>query len=52
MTEIGTVALKCSNSKCICQKFNKFGVNIALNQISDWSEFIRSLIAMLFGSST
>ena len=25
MTDIGTVALKCSNSKRICQTLNKFG---------------------------
>ena len=35
MTDIGTVALKCSNSKCICQTLNKFGEYIALSQISD-----------------
>ena len=35
MTDIGTVAMKCSNSKCICQTLNKFGEYIALNQISD-----------------
>ena len=31
MTDIGTVAMKCSNSKCICQTHNKFGAFIALN---------------------
>ena len=35
MTDIVTVALKCSNSKCICQTLNKFGACIALNQISE-----------------
>ena len=35
MTDIGTVALKCSNSKRICQTLNTFGAYIALNQISD-----------------
>ena len=30
MTDIGTVAMKCSNSKCICQTLNKFGTFIAL----------------------
>ena len=34
MTDIGTVALKCSNSKYTCQTLNKFGACIALNQIS------------------
>ena len=31
MTDIGTVALKCSNSKRIRQALNKFGACIALN---------------------
>ena len=31
MTDIGTVAMKCSNSKCVCQALNKFGAFIALN---------------------
>ena len=31
MTDIGTVAIKCSNSKCKCQTLNKFGAFIALN---------------------
>ena len=31
MTDIGTVAIKCSNSKCNCQTLNKFGAFIALN---------------------
>ena len=31
MTDIGTVAMKCSNSKCNCQTLNKFGAFIALN---------------------
>ena len=35
MTDIGTIAMKCSNSKCICQTLNKFGAYIALNQISE-----------------
>ena len=35
MTDIGTVAMKCSNSKCIGQTLNKFGEYIVLNQISD-----------------
>ena len=35
MTDIGTVALKCSNSKLICQTLNKFGACIVLNQISE-----------------
>ena len=34
MSDIGIVAMKCSNSKCICQTLNKFGACIALNQIS------------------
>ena len=33
MTDIGTFAMKCSNSKYICQTLNKFGAYIALNQI-------------------
>ena len=51
MTDIGTIALKCANSKCICQTLNKFGEYIALNQISDCSEFIWSLFAVLSGGS-
>ena len=35
MNVIGTVAMKCSNSKYICQTQNKFGAYIALNQISE-----------------
>ena len=35
MTDIGSVALKCSNSKCIYQTLNIFGAYIALNQISE-----------------
>ena len=35
MTDIGTIAMKCSNSKYICQTQNKFGAYIALNQISE-----------------
>ena len=31
MTDIGTFAMKCSNSKCNCQTLNKFGAFIALN---------------------
>ena len=31
MTDIGTIAMKCSNSKYICQTLNKFGAFIALN---------------------
>ena len=31
MTDIGTIAMKCSNSKCICQTLNKFSAFIALN---------------------
>ena len=34
MTDIGIVAMKCSNSKCICQTLNKFSACIALNHIS------------------
>ena len=49
MSDIGKVALKCPNSKCICQTLNKFGVYIALNQISDLLEFIWSLFAVLSG---
>ena len=35
MTDIETVALKCSNSELICQTLNKFGACIVLNQISE-----------------
>ena len=52
MSDIGKVALKCPNSKCICQTLNKCGVYIALSQISNWSEFIRCLVAIIFGSSS
>ena len=31
MTDIGTIAMKYSNPKCICQTLNKFGTFIALN---------------------
>ena len=31
MTDIGTVAMKCSNSKCNIQTLIKFGAFIALN---------------------
>ena len=31
MTDIETIAMKCSNSKNICQTLNKFGAFIALN---------------------
>ena len=31
MTDIDTVAMKCSNSKCICLTLNKFVAFIALN---------------------
>ena len=31
MTDIRTVAMRCSNLKCICQTLNKFGTFIALN---------------------
>ena len=51
MTDIGTVAMKCSNSKCICQTLNKFGAFISLNLnlrlITDSFKFI----AVLSGSS-
>ena len=48
MTDIGTVAMKCSNSKCICQTLNKFGAFIALNSnlrlITDSLKFSCSVI--------
>ena len=31
MNDIGTIAMKCSNSKCICQTLNKLRAFIALN---------------------
>ena len=49
---VGTIAMKCSNSKCICQTLNKFGAYIALNQISDWSVFIWILVGVISGSSS
>ena len=46
MTDIGTVAMKCSNSKCNCQTLNKFCAFIALNSnlrlITDNLKFISS----------
>ena len=48
MTDIGTIAMKCSNSKCICQTLNKFGAFIALNSnlrlITDSLKFSCSVI--------
>ena len=48
MTDIGTVAMKCLNSKCICQTLNKFGAFIAFNSnlrlITDSFKFICSII--------
>ena len=48
MTVIGTVVMKCSNSKCICQTLNKFGAFIALNSnlrlITDSLKFSCSVI--------
>ena len=52
MTDVGTIAMKWSNSKFICQTLNKFGAYIALNLISDWSEFIWCLVAMISGNSS
>ena len=49
MTDIGIVAMKCSNSKCICQTLNKFGAFIALNSnlrlITDSLKFSCSFIS-------
>ena len=46
MTDIGSIAMKCSNSKYICQTLNKFGSFIALNSnlslITDNLKFICS----------
>ena len=48
MTDIGTIAMKSSNSKCICQTLNKFGAFIALNSnlrvITDSLKFSCSVI--------
>ena len=48
MTDIRTVAMRCSNLKCICQTLNKFGTFIALNSnlrlITDSFKFNCSLI--------
>ena len=48
MTEIGTVALKCSNSKCICQTLNKFGAYIVLNSNLRLITKIWCLVSMIF----
>ena len=52
MTDIGTIAMKCSNSKCICQTLNKFGAFIALNSnlrlITDSLKFSCSVIWLFY----
>ena len=52
MTDIGTIAMKCSNSKNICQTLNKFGAFIALNSNLRLITDNLSLVALIFGSSS
>ena len=52
MIDIGTVAMKCLNSKCICQTLNKFGAFIALNSNLRFITDNLSLVAVIFGSSS
>ena len=52
MTDIGTIAKKCSNSKCICQTLNKFSAFIALNSNLRLITDNLSLVAVIFGSSS
>ena len=52
MTDIGTIAMKCSNLKCICQTLNKFSAFIALNSNLRLITDNLSLVAVIFGSSS
>ena len=52
MTDIGTIAMKCSNSKCICQTLNKFSAFIALNSNLRLITDNLSLVAVIFGISS
>ena len=52
MTDIGTVAMKCSNSKYICKTLKKFGTFIALNTNLRLITDNFSLVAVIFGSSS